>query len=463
MKQLRYQASLAVLIVLIIVTVGVQGWTVALSVLTVGLISGVMALGLNIQWGYAGQFNAGVMGFSAIGAIACVLVSMPWVTATMQNGLETLSQAPDGYEQTISMLKHDIPRRLTAEKNIGIAWLLGAASAIAAWALNRTLRHRVRTIWRVILVLVVLIIGLALFRGRFDSAIRIIESTGYGDNSKYLGGMQLPILFAWFIGGCLAAIAAWMIGKIALGLRSDYLAIATLGISEIVIALLKNEGWLTRGVLNVTGLPSPVPAVKALQVAPYSLDVKTSLIVNKLAFLGLVVMLTVLFLWLAHRAWHSPWGRMMRAIRDNEEAAAAMGKDVVFRHRQVFIFGSFFLGVGGAMLATLVLQFEPAGYQPLRFTFLIWVMVIVGGSGNNIGSIVGGLLIWFLWVQAEPAASWLFYVLGTIVLPENSALAGTLLERAPQMRTLVMGLVLLIVLRFAPGGLLPESLQRRLK
>jgi len=463
MKNLSYWTSLAALIVLIVMTGWVQGWTVALSILTVGLISGVMALGLNIQWGYAGQFNAGVMGFSAIGAIACVLVSMPWVTATMQTGLETLSQAPDGYEQTISMLKQDIPRRLIAERNIGMAWLLGAVSAVVAWILNRMLRNRVRTMWRVVLVLVVLIIGLTLFRGRFDPAIRIIESTGFGDNSKYLGGLQLPVLFAWFVGGCLAAAAAWMIGKVALGLRSDYLAIATLGISEIVIALLKNEGWLTRGVLNVTGLPSPVPAVKALQAAPYDLNTEASLIVNKLAFLSLVVILTALFLWFAHRAWHSPWGRMMRAIRDNEESAAAMGKDVVFRHRQVFIFGSFFLGVGGAMLATLVLQFEPAGYQPLRFTFLIWVMVIVGGSGNNIGSIVGGLLIWFLWVQAEPAASWLFYMLGTNVLQDNGALAETLLERAPQMRTLVMGLVLLLVLRFAPSGLLPESLQRRRK
>jgi branched-chain amino acid transport system permease protein len=271
----------------------------------------------------------------------------------------------------------------------------------------------------------------------------------------------LPILLAWLVGGLLAAAAAWVIARIALGLRSDYLAIATLGISEIIIAMLKNEGWLTRGVLNVTGLPSPVPTVKELQIEPYSLEPDASLIVNKLLFVAVIAVFLLLFLWLAHRALHSPWGRMMRAIRDNEEAANAMGKNVVRRHRQVFILGSFLLGVGGAMLATNVLQFEPAGYQPLRYTFLIWVMVIVGGSGNNLGSVVGGLLIWFAWIQAEPVASWLFALLGSGLPEEGGDLAILLAERAPQMRTLIMGLALLLVLRFAPRGIWPEALQRK--
>ena len=401
------------------------------------------------------------MGFSAIGAIACVLVSMPWVTASMSIGLETLLQNPEGQQQAIETLRQDLPRRIAAEQQIGVAWLIGAVSAVLAWGINWALRSRFSGGWRAIVVVVILAVGLVLFQNRFDPAIRVIESTGFGDDSKYLGGLQLPILLAWFVGGGLAALAAWVIGKIALGLRSDYLAIATLGISEIVIALLKNEGWLTRGVLNVTGLPSPVPSAKALQLAPYHLEMGASLIVNKVAFHSIIVLLLAAFLWLAHRAFHSPWGRMMRAIRDNEEAAGAMGKDVVMRHRQVFICGSFLLGVGGAMLATYVLQFEPAGYQPLRYTFLIWVMVIVGGSGNNLGSVVGGLLIWFVWIQAEPAASWLFHALGDQSAEGGSEWARIMIERAPQMRTLVMGLVLLLVLRFAPRGILPEALQRK--
>ena len=87
---------------------------------------------------------------------------------------------------------------------------------------------------------------------------------------------------------------------------------------------------------------------------------------------------------------------MMSAIRDNEVAASAMGKDITWRHLQVFVLGSAVVGIAGAMLTTLDGQFTPASYQPLRFTFLIWVMVIVGGSGNNLGAVIGGFIIWFL-------------------------------------------------------------------
>ena len=438
-----------------------QSWSGALGLLTVGLISGIVALGLNIQWGYAGQFNAGVMGFSAIGAVACVLISMPWVTGAMIQNLEVLLDNPDSKVEVIEQLQQDLARRTHAERQMWSAWLIGGLGTIVAWGSNYLLRNRLPGAIRVFIALVILGISLALFRSQFGLAVPIIESTGFGDDSKYLGGLGLPILLAWVVGGLLAAAAAWGIAKIALGLRSDYLAIATLGIAEIIVAMLKNEGWLTRGVLNVTGLPSPVPTAKALQVEPYGLATDVSLIVQKLLFLAIVAAFLGLFIWLAHRALHSPWGRMMRAIRDNEEAANAMGKNVVLRHRQVFILGSFMLGVGGAMLATNVLQFEPAGYSPLRYTFLIWVMVIVGGSGNNLGSVVGGLLIWFAWIQAEPAASWLFMLIGTGLTEDGSDLAVLLSQRAPQMRTLVMGLVLLLVLRFAPRGILPETLRRK--
>lgn len=457
----RYWIVFSLLALMIVLTGALQSWSFALSLLTVGLISAVMALGLNIQWGYAGQFNAGVMGFVAIGATACVLVSMPWVTAEMAHSLELMLADPADKAEAIEKIQRDLPRRLGAERQLWSAWLIGGLGAIVAWVVNRLLHKHLSGFKRALVALAILGISLALFNDRFDPAIKVIESTGFGDDSKYLGGLGLPILVAWCAGGLLAALAAWLIARIALGLRSDYLAIATLGISEIVIAILKNEGWLTRGVLNVTGLPSPVPSATALRIAPYNLAADASLIVNKLLFIAIIALCLAIFLWLAHRALNSPWGRMMRAIRDNEEAANAMGKDVAKRHRQVFILGSFLLGVGGAMLATNVLQFEPGGYHPLRYTFLIWVMVIAGGSGNNLGAVAGGLLIWFIWVQAEPAAAWIFAVVGENLAEEGGALAGVLGERAPQMRTLVMGVVLLFVLRFAPRGLLPEAMQRK--
>ena len=112
-----------------------------------------------------------------------------------------------------------------------------------------------------------------------------------------------------------------------------------------------------------------------------------------------------------------------------------------------------------AMLTTLDGQFTPGTYNPLRFTFLIWVMVIVGGSGNNWGSVLGGFLIWFVWVEAEPAGLWLMGLV-TSGLAEDSALRIHLLDSASHMRMIFMGVLLLVVMRFSPRGLLPEAVRR---
>jgi len=163
----------------------------------------------------------------------------------------------------------------------------------------------------------------------------------------------------------------------------------------------------------------------------------------------------VVVLVLAQMALRSPWGRMMRAIRDNETAARAMGKNVTARHLQVFVIGSAVCGLAGAMMTTLDGQLTPTSYQPLRYTFLVWVMVIVGGSGNNFGSVLGGMLVWFLWVQVEPMGQWLLGAI-TAPLPDGSPVKDHLLAGAAQMRLLTMGTVLLLVLRFSPRGLMPE-------
>ena len=147
---------------------------------------------------------------------------------------------------------------------------------------------------------------------------------------------------------------------------------------------------------------------------------------------------------------------MMRAIRDNEVAASAMGKNVTWRHLQVFVLGSAVIGMAGAMLTTLDGQFTPSSYQPLRFTFLIWVMVIVGGSGNNFGAVLGGFVIWFFWIEAEPIGLQLMDLI-TSGMDESSPLRAHLLENAAHMRLMTMGLILLLVLRFAPRGLIPEK------
>ncbi len=422
------------IIALMIIYVGlVQSWNSALLIVAMGLISSIMALGVNLQWGFAGLFNVGIMGFVALGGLAAVLIGMPPTEGGFAAG------------------------------GMGIigALLLGAGTILAAIQVMKRMDHG----WpRTIAVIAVLIIGFFLFRGLLDPAAERIEEINPAQTG-YLGGLGLPVLIAWPVGGLFAAGAAWVIGKTALGLRSDYLAIATLGIAEIIIAVLKNEDWLTRGVKNVIGVPRPVPFEVDLQnsaafverAAGLGFDpVEGSTLWVKVLYIALFATVLLILMWMAQRALHSPWGRMLRAIRDNEVAAEAMGKDVKARHLQVFILGSAICGVAGAMMTTMDGQLTPGTYQPLRFTFLIWVMVIVGGSGNNLGSVLGGFLIWFLWVQVEPMGLWLMNLI-TSGMAEGSALKDHLIESAAHMRLLTMGMVLLLVLRFSPRGLIPEK------
>ena len=430
-----------------------QSWSVALSILNLCLISAVMALGVNIQWGYAGLFNAGVMAFTALGGLAAVLVS---------------------------------------HKPIGEAWAAGGLGMfwslliiVAAVAVIAQLRKRLEPgFLRSLLATIVVLFAWILLRQHFGEATTAIEAVNPAV-SGFLGGLGLPIIFSWAVGGLLAAGVAWMIGKITLGLRSDYLAIATLGISEIVIAVLKNEDWLARGVKNVSGLERPVPYEVTLQEQSWFVSMVESFygkelsliseeatrqtalkgyivdfsgIFVKLCYAGLFSVVLIAILLLSIRALNSPWGRMMRAIRDREDAASAMGKNVKARHLQVFVIGSAVIGIAGAMLTTLDGQFTPGSYQPLRFTFLVWVMVIVGGSGNNLGAVLGGFLVWFFWIEAEPLSIYLIGLL-TSGMDQASAMRLHLIESAPHLRLFLMGLILLLVLRFSPKGILPEKVR----
>lgn len=451
---LRTQLAFVAIASLLLLIGLLQSWNVSLGILNLCLISAVMALGVNMQWGYAGLLNVGVMGFAALGGMSAVLVSQAPIAEAWQASWGRLLFAAICFSATIAATLFCY-RKLAAGRNRSLA------------------------------LTTVIIAGLALTRFFLDPAISSIESIEPA-KTGFLGGMGLPIIFSWVFGGVVAAAIAWCIGKVALGLRADYLAIATLGISEIIIAVLKNEDWLTRGVKNVTGLARPVPYEIDLQTTDWFIDlmrwwhsgalgdlsadaqqhalkefvITGSSIFVKLCYTGLFASVLAIVLLLSVQALNSPWGRMMRAIRDNEVAAAAMGKDVTRRHLQIFIIGSAVIGIAGAMLTTLDGQFTPTSYQPLRYTFLIWVMVIVGGSGNNLGSVLGAFLIWIVWIEAEPVGVWMMET-GTGWLDEDNALRIHLIENAQHMRLFFMGLVLLLVLRFSPGGILPEVIRKQ--
>ncbi|MEM5581152.1 branched-chain amino acid ABC transporter permease [Roseibium sp. AS2] len=290
-------------------------------------IYALLVLGLNIQWGFAGLFNAGIAGFFAIGAYTSAILTTP-----------------------------ADPGRIGG---FDLHFLIGLLGAMAA-----------------------------------------------------------------------AALVAWPIGKICLRFRSDYLAIASIGIAEIIRLVIKSEPALTNGARGISGIPRPAGDIGYME--------------SQIAYLAIVLVILIVAYLLVERQFNAPWGRMMRAIRDNEDAAMAMGKDVEFRRLEAFIFGSALMGLGGALFAHFNRSITPEAIDPMVATFLVWIMLILGGSGNNRGAILGAAVVWIIWSVSEIA---------TDRLPHEYAV------QAKYIRLFLIGLMLQLVLRFRPEGLLPEPLR----
>ena len=445
-------AAYSIMIILIIMVGIFQSWSIALTIFNYCLISAIMTIGANIQWGYAGLINFGIMGYTALGGLAVVLVSVPPVKEAWNvGGLNIITC---------------------------LFIIIGMVFSIK-WVLKKIEKSNKKNF----IIGFIIIVGLLLIRLIASPAIEGIESVEPA-KTGYLGGLGLPVLFSWIVGGLFAAGVAFIIGKIALGLRADYLAIATLLIAEIIVSIIKHEEWLARGVKNVIGLKRPAPYEIDLQNSKWFIDLVeklhkgkleilnsfsekqdalNQLVINassvyvKLCFSGLFLSVVIILLILTQKALYSPWGRKMRAIRDNEDAASAMGKNVVKEHLLIFVLGSAVVGMAGAMMVTNDGLFTPGSYRPMRYTFVIWVMVIVGGTGNNFGAILGGFVVWFLWVQAAPIA--LFFInLFTAHLPETNEIKVHLINSAPYFRFLMVGIGLLIIMRYRPRGILPEKI-----
>jgi len=441
------------IMLLLIILVGIfQSWSIALTILNYCLISAVMTIGANIQWGYAGLINFGIMGYTALGGLAVVLVSVEPVKKAWQVG---------GLNILLSL------------------WVI----VIMIFSIRFVLKNFDKSKFRMYGIGAIILVGIFLIRSTAAPGIEAIEAV---DPAKtgYLGGLGMPVLFSWIVGAFFAAGLAFVVGKIALGLRADYLAIATLLIAEIVVSIIKHEEWLARGVKNVIGLKRPAPYEIDLQTSEWFINlvekfnsgklkliqsvserqdalnqmvIDASSIYVKLCFTGLFLSVVILLLIVTQKALYSPWGRKMRAIRDNEEAASAMGKNIVKEHLLIFILGSAIVGLAGAMMVTNDGLFTPGSYRPMRYTFVIWVMVIVGGTGNNFGAILGGFVVWFLWVEAAPIALFLINLF-TAHLPETNAIKAHLIESAPYFRFLVIGIGLLVIMRYRPQGIIPEKI-----
>lgn len=237
------------------------------------------------------------------------------------------------------------------------------------------------------------------------------------------GAFAWPMPVGIVVAMASCGLLALVIGAATIRLRSDYLAIATLGIAEIIRLVIKNEGEVTGGVRGMLGIPKPFDSS------------------SQLVMLGVVVVALVVLYWLVERARVSPWGRVLRGIRENEDGAMAAGKHVSRFRLEAFVVGSAFMGLGGALYASFIGFISPEAFEPVYGTFLIWVMLIAGGSGNNLGVLVGTFLVWLVWT---------FSSMLTDLLP------GAMATQAGAVRIFLIGLMLQLILLARPQGLLPE-------
>ena len=247
------------------------------------------------------------------------------------------------------------------------------------------------------------------------------------------GGFELPFLIA-FAGGILAAgILAWVVGKLTLRLRHDYLAIATFGVAIAFESVTRNAEWLTGGAKGLRGFQRPLEAVIGNNF------------LYGLVFLGLVLVVLVAVYIGLERLVRSPYGRVLRAIREDETAARSLGKDPARLRLQAFIIGSMIMGAAGGLYVAFYAFVSPQDMAPI-LTFQLWAMLIVGGAGNNRGAVLGAFLIWAAWTLSGFALS--RYAPDTMQLYAGSV------------QYILIGLVIVAMLLWRPEGLLPERIGR---
>lgn len=290
------------------------------------LVLGIMALGLNLQWGYTGLFNAGVVGFYAIGAYThAILITAP---------------------------------RPELIGNLGLPWIVSILGAMAA-----------------------------------------------------------------------SAFAAWVIGLATIRLRDDYLAIATFGIATTIQLVTLNWDGLTGGAQGLSAIPRPL-------VGWFDTPLGFSL-----WYLGLLTAVVATLYWALERILKSPWGRVLKAIREDETAAIALGKSARSFRLQAFVLGSTLMGLAGALYVSFIGFVSPFDFLPI-LTFQIWAMVIVGGSGNNKGALLGALTVWAIWASSG-------VLISKLVPPAYAAQGGAI-------QVILIGLLLVASLLFRPRGLIGE-------
>lgn len=237
----------------------------------------------------------------------------------------------------------------------------------------------------------------------------------------------VPLIFATLVGVALAALLGLLMGISTLRLREDYLAIVTIGVSEVIRLVVNNQDlpigkeWKS-GVFGLQGFPLPLGG-------------------DKLALMVLALLVLFLVFWLLERFVRSPWGRILKAIREDEEIPKALGKNVFWYKLQALMLGGAIAGLAGAFYAWQLTTVYPNNFEPL-VTFDAWTIVVLGGAGNNIGTILGTIIYW-----AYDAVT-------RFVLPQIMPLDAS---RLGAFRIMVIGLILILLMRWRPQGILGKK------
>jgi branched-chain amino acid transport system permease protein len=250
------------------------------------------------------------------------------------------------------------------------------------------------------------------------------------DFPAQVGGFSLPVPVGWL--GALAAggIAALVVAAPTLRLRDDHLAISTFGIAIVIQLVALNFQRLTGGPFGINFIPRPL-AASFSDPGRYGLF-----------YLALVLGIVAAAHWALERLVRSPWGRVLRAIREDEVAAAALGKSAAVFRLQAFVVGSMLMGLAGGLHASFFGFISPADFQPI-LTFQAWTMLILGGSGNNRGALIGAVAVWALWSASG--------ALMHAILPTDLQVRGAALQ------VVLIGVVLAAALVFRPRGLIGEE------
>jgi branched-chain amino acid transport system permease protein len=250
---------------------------------------------------------------------------------------------------------------------------------------------------------------------------------GYATALLTKAGVAIPLGIA--SGAIAAAVTGAGVALLTARLRADYLAIVTLGFSESVRIAAANEIWLTNGSDGIAGIPGPWRGT----LAPQQFN---------LLFLGIVVVVLIAAYTLLERLGRSPFGRVLRAIRDDEDVAAVAGKHVLAFKVKAFAIGAAVLGLAGALYAHETSYIAPDIFAPL-LTLNIILALVAGGIGNNTGAVLGAVLIVVLLEGTRFAAPFLPFL-----APAQIA----------AVRELLVSVLLLVVLRILPAGIIPERL-----